>query len=181
VIAEDLAVARFSTKSGVAYLDKDVAYTAGILHDLGRLALAVLQPKQYANFLKSTKTKPCDVLAAEQELFGMDHCRAGRALIEAWRLPPELSEIAFQHHEPIWGPGADIVAAVRFGCRMADALGFEAARSIDPPTYEQLVGDLPEQERQHFGPTRDQYVAQIAHKIDSIESSLEASPAEESA
>ena len=41
IIAERLA--------SVGLLDKDTAYTSGILHDIGRIALAVIQPKEYAN------------------------------------------------------------------------------------------------------------------------------------
>jgi HD-like signal output (HDOD) protein len=171
IVAEDLAVASFAAKSETrAYLDKDVAYTAGMVHDLGRLALAVWRPKQYADFLKDTEKEPCNVLAQECALFGMDHCQVGRSLTAAWNLPAEFMEITAHHHDDLQDPQFNALAAVRFSCLMADALGFQVAHSIDSRTYEELLCELPERERQHFGPSRDEYAQQIAGKIKSVES-----------
>ena len=54
IIAERLA--------SVGLLDKDTAYTSGILHDIGRIALAVIQPKEYANLLGTHRGTPVSIL-----------------------------------------------------------------------------------------------------------------------
>ncbi len=69
-IAEQLATAGF--------MDKDTAYTAGVLHDIGRLALAVIRPAEYAALLRRHKGSGASILKEEAELFGTDHCQAGR-------------------------------------------------------------------------------------------------------
>jgi HD-like signal output (HDOD) protein len=75
-------------------LDQEAAYTAGILHDIGRLALAVISPKEYAALLETHKGSPVSALQAEHNLFGFDHCEAGRHLIADWRLPAGFEAIA---------------------------------------------------------------------------------------
>ena len=69
VIAERLA--------SVGFLDKDTAYTSGILHDIGRIALAVIQPKEYSNLLGTHQGTPGSILEGERQLFGWDHCETG--------------------------------------------------------------------------------------------------------
>src|ERR1700761_2266099 len=49
------------------------AYAAGILHDIGRLALAVISPKEYASLLEKHRGTAASVLTAERDLFGFDH------------------------------------------------------------------------------------------------------------
>jgi HD-like signal output (HDOD) protein len=68
-------------------LDKDTAYTAGIMHDIGRIALAVIQPKEYANLLGTHRGTPESILEGERHLFGWDHSETGRQLIADWKLP----------------------------------------------------------------------------------------------
>jgi len=171
VVAEDLASASFVAKSEArAYLDKDAAYTAGIIHDLGRLVLAKLMPKQYADLLKGTKSESCNVLARERELFGIDHCQAGRLLVEAWRLPAEFIEIASGHHDDLCNRPFDALAAVHFSCLMADALGFQVANSIGFRSYEELLSGLPEPERQYFCVRGEEYISKVARRIDLLES-----------
>lgn len=134
IIAEQL--------SGAALIDKDAAYTAGVLHDIGRLALAVCHRRKYADFLRSTETQPCDVLARERELFGVDHCQAGKALISSWNLPEKFAQIAAHHHDQPRGEKFDLLAVVRLACAFADAIGYPVAHSLNPPTYEQLRVEL---------------------------------------
>ena len=71
----------------VAFVEGDSAYTAGLLHDIGRLALIAAQPDHYAQLLAAVEEGSLDVLECERKWFGMDHCEAGQRLVEKWRLP----------------------------------------------------------------------------------------------
>jgi HD-like signal output (HDOD) protein len=171
VVAEDAAVATFVAQSKArAYVDKDAAYTAGIIHDLGRLVLAKSRPMEYADLLIGAESGPCDVLARERELFGIDHCQAGRSLVQAWKLPAEFIEIASGHHGDICDRPFDALAVVHFSCLMADALGFQVVNSVNFRSYEELLSNLPERERQHFCAKREEYASRVAGRIDSLES-----------
>ena len=168
IVAEDLAIASFAAKLE-AHLDKDFAYTAGIIHDLGRLVLAIWKPKPYADFLKGTEKEHCGLLAREQELFGADHCQIGRMLVESWGLPAEFLDTASRHHDDIQGRPFDVLAAVHLGCVIADTLGFEAARCTGIPAYEEVVSELPDAIRQNFDCGQEDYTRRIAAKINSVE------------
>jgi putative nucleotidyltransferase with HDIG domain len=166
-----IACALISEKLAAAgHMDKDTAYTAGLIHDIGRLGLAALQPQPYAKFLEGTAQTPCDVLHCEREMFGLDHCEAGKHLIEAWNLPESLSEVVSRHHEPRhWGED-DPLAVVHLGCALADSLGFPAAHGINPREYSDLIAEVPENERGRFPVKAEEMTYAIAGQINVIES-----------
>jgi putative nucleotidyltransferase with HDIG domain len=129
-------------------LPEDVAYTAGLLHDIGRLGLMVAHPEQYAQLMRHAteqleRGEPVDVAQLERDLFGADHYEVGRRLAEAWRLPSPLPEVAGRHSREAarqW----NIVGVVRFGCQLAIALGFGILPSPYNPSVEALLEELPQ-------------------------------------
>lgn len=161
VVAKDLAK--------VGLLETDVAYTAGLMHDVGRLALVAAYPTEYADFLASAETAECDVLQRERDLFGVDHCQAGHLLATRWNLPKMFLDVTAWHHDPPAAGEPAILAVVRRSCRMADALGFSAVHSIQTRTYEEILNDLPERERSRLPRDSSEFTHHIASKINSIE------------
>jgi putative nucleotidyltransferase with HDIG domain len=161
LLAEELAVGNF--------MDKDSLYTAGLIHDIGRLALAVIQPAQYAHFLTHTEECPCDVLNQERELFGIDHCQAGLWLVEAWKLPRSFAEVTARHHGEPKNGESDILRLVRHACRLADTLGFAAARSLDARSYQKLLEELSAREQRQLPLDQETLALKIATKINAME------------
>jgi putative nucleotidyltransferase with HDIG domain len=161
LLAEELADGNF--------MDKDSAYTAGLVHDIGRLALAVIQPAPYAHFLSSTEAYPCDVLNQERELFGIDHCQAGRWLVEAWKLPRSFADVTAHHHAESKNGESDVLGLVRHACRLADTLGFAAARSLDARSYQELLEGLSARERRQLPLDQQALTLKIATKINAME------------
>jgi len=129
-------------------LPEDVAYTAGLLHDIGRFGLMVAHPEQYAQLIRHASEqleagKPVDIAQLERDLFGADHYEVGRRLAEAWRLPAPLPEVAGRHSREAarqWS----IVGVVRLGCQLAIALGFGVLPSLYHLSVEALLEELPE-------------------------------------
>lgn len=74
------------------------AFTAGLLHDLGRLAMASRDPNRYARVV-SLARRGVPVRDAEQVMFGADHGSLGAELAEAWRLPESIAEAIAGHHD----------------------------------------------------------------------------------
>ena len=162
LIAEDVAALNL--------MEKGAAYTAGIMHDIGRVALAVIQPAAYLEFLQRTEEVPCeDVLQREREHFEIDHCEAGRQLVLAWHLPDELLEVVWHHHAPLDDILVDIPAVIRFSCKLAELIGFGVIATVPVPRYEDLLVRLPEKGNL-FPANRDELAFRIATKINSIES-----------
>ncbi|MGB9991592.1 HDOD domain-containing protein [Massilia sp. SM-13] len=90
VIARD--VARL-----IAYPQPEEAYLAGLLHNVGRLALLATAPKEYAaNFQARDDEALC---AVEQRTLQITHTEAGAWLVERWRLDSFLADSVLYHHE----------------------------------------------------------------------------------
>jgi HD-like signal output (HDOD) protein/signal transduction histidine kinase len=80
------------------YAQPEEAYLAGLLHNVGRLALLATAPKEYAfNF---TARDDEDLCAVEQRTLQITHAEAGAWLIERWQLDSFLADSVLYHHEP---------------------------------------------------------------------------------
>jgi HD-like signal output (HDOD) protein len=157
--------------ASVGSLDRDVAYTSGVMHDIGRLALAVVRPREYCLLLGAHSGSPASILNAERNLFGWDHCEAGRQLIADWKMPPEFEPIVADHHEQRQKDDPwNLTALINMSCRMADTAGCPAFSGSEVTPYPELLDELPERERGLFHATVETLAAEIARKIDSVES-----------
>jgi HD-like signal output (HDOD) protein len=157
--------------AGAGFLDRDSAYTAGILHDVGRVGLAVIQPKEYGKLLATYRGTPSSILEGERELFGWDHCEAGQQLIESWKLPAELDVVVTKHHcarseDAAW----DLPELVKTSCRMADAAGFPAFAGCETAPYADLLDELPGRERELFYPDLGTLTSEVRKNIKAVES-----------
>ena len=123
-------------------LAKDRAYTAGLLHDIGRLAMLVCYPVEYGNLLFVARTEKFDQLECERQLFDIDHCAAGQWLAGHWNLPQDFTHAIAQHHQegPLEGP---LTPLVRGACRLADTLGYSVLESPPIQTIAEILADLP--------------------------------------
>ena len=82
--------------------DPDETFTAGLLHDVGRLVLAMRFRDDYWNAVGGTaETEPVDTL--ERQAFGIDHAEVGAWMLEAWALPPAIVEAVRSHHNAASG------------------------------------------------------------------------------
>lgn len=74
---------------------RDVAFTAGLLHDIGKLAIDVLYPAECARLRERGAT-----LEAELDVLGATHAAIGARVAEHWRLPPAIRDAIAAHHNP---------------------------------------------------------------------------------
>ncbi|MES2318620.1 MAG: HDOD domain-containing protein [Pseudomonadota bacterium] len=91
--------------------NQDYAFTAGLLHDIGRLVLVSSFAAQYQEVLDYRKLNDCSVLDAERAVMGIDHVLAGVALAEHWHFSDTMKMAIGFHHDPD-APGAGILAAI---------------------------------------------------------------------
>jgi len=77
----------------------DEAFTAGLLHDIGKLVLAVNLPEEYARAADLARTG-LEMPLAEEQVFGANHADAGGYLIGLWGLPVPVVEAVALHHRP---------------------------------------------------------------------------------
>lgn len=74
------------------------AFIAGVLHDIGRLALAVTVPDQYGD-LERRRRAGEDIVPLELQQFGATHADVGAYLLRLWGLPFSLVEAVARHHD----------------------------------------------------------------------------------
>jgi HD-like signal output (HDOD) protein/signal transduction histidine kinase len=80
------------------YAQPEEAYLAGLLHNVGRLALLATAPKEYAFNFNARDDE--DLCAVEQRTLQITHAEAGAWLIERWQLDSFLADSVLYHHEP---------------------------------------------------------------------------------
>ncbi|HEX4594513.1 MAG TPA: HDOD domain-containing protein [Bryobacteraceae bacterium] len=162
-----LACALLSEKLARACkIDTDFAYVAGLLRDIGRLALLVKYPDSYVNLLAVSGEQGFDLIETERELFDIDHCQAGAWLMARMPFPPELCEVVAKHHEAPSGPFR-MVHLVRIAGMLADALGFSVLPAASQPTFGEVIQELPEAAAYRFTPDPDELRADISGRIQS--------------
>ncbi|WP_420238469.1 HDOD domain-containing protein [Telmatobacter bradus] len=167
----NLACAVISEKLAIASsLDKDTAFTVGILHDIGRAALAVIQPQEYAALLNRHQGSPESLLPEERELFGWDHCETGRQMVANWNLPQEFVDAVSHHHDPRQQDAPWTIAEVAHAsCSMANAIGFAAFPGCVQADYEALRQMLPAAVQERFYTIADPLVDEVHKAIHAIE------------
>jgi putative nucleotidyltransferase with HDIG domain len=146
-------------------MDPNIAYVAGLLRDIGRLALLVKYPDSYANLLAVSGENGFDLLATERDLFDVDHCQAGAWLMERMPFPAELAEAVAHHHDAPTDQTFRIVHLVRVADMLADALGFEVVARVNPLQFTDVLQELPEAARSRFHYERDDLMAEIDMRI----------------
>lgn len=123
-----------------------LSFTAGLLHDFGKMVLVYNHPEKAAQFYDERILKShlidSDVRRLEQFLFGYDHTEAGEYLARKLSFPDELSATIRYHHEPekFKGPAEtkDVIRAVAAANQAAKTMGFGFDRKL---TWEECLED----------------------------------------
>ena len=138
---------------GACGVKEDEAYTAALLHDIGRMGLMAAYPVEYASVLEFSGAESFNLLDCERELFDIDHCQAGAWLAEAWNLPPHFKHITAHHHDEVPAGASDLLAVVALGCQLANALDFGVMAGCAGPTLDEVRTRLPKAGQAHFRPS----------------------------
>jgi putative nucleotidyltransferase with HDIG domain len=161
-VAEQLA--------STGYLDRDIAFTCGVMHDIGRVALSVVRSEEYVDLLSRHTGTPLSMLELEQQVFGRDHCEIASQLVKDWKLPEDFGPIVCDHHahgesSSSWG----MIELIRISCRMADAIGFPSFAGCRCEAFLDLLEELPTRERKLFHVDLETLSSEVAKKISTIE------------
>lgn len=93
--------------------DEDWAFTAGLLHDIGKLIEARYLGEQFKRIIITAREKNISILKAEYEILGTSHQEIGGYLADWWSLPSFIVNAIRWHHEPaLCNANREIIAAV---------------------------------------------------------------------
>jgi|HubBroStandDraft_5_1064220.scaffolds.fasta_scaffold27293_2 HD-like signal output (HDOD) protein len=162
VLAEEIAIA--------CEMFTSVAFTAGIMHDIGRLGLLVAYPDEYELVIRGAAERCLDLLDFEEETFGVHHAEAGRMLAERWGLPTDTAMIAGRHHDACEGIELDLLRIVHVACRLADVLGFDVVKPLAPSSADVVLAELPPHARQRLTQAPEELLKRIEQRISEFSS-----------
>jgi len=84
----------------IKYKSPEGAFTAGLLHDIGKNFFEQYMHKEFVRVLKNATEKNITVYDSEREIIGVDHAAVGKLMAEKWNLPHELKAGIAYHHRP---------------------------------------------------------------------------------
>ncbi|MGZ8919496.1 MAG: HDOD domain-containing protein [Limisphaerales bacterium] len=117
-----------------AGIDGDLAFTAALVHDVGKVVLAHAVPQQVAQVVSTAMEKNQPIHLVERAVLKTDHATVGGRLLERWGFPQNISTAVRFHHDP---------AAARAEVRLASCVCLAnvlAHRMENGPSFPEHVG-----------------------------------------
>lgn len=115
--------------------NQDIAYTAGLLHDIGILVLVTRHSQAYQEVVQWKNAQHSSTLIAERAVTGTDHCIAGRELGLHWNFSDPIVNAISGHHDPLQ-PGLGFLAGLVY---VADALAHHPGVTAAPPELPEVI------------------------------------------
>lgn len=137
-----LATGLYAKSLAKAYkVDPDVAFMAGLLHDIGKLVLARAHPEKFMTASTIAKVQARSASRAEKEIFGFDHAEIGARLASQWKFPTSIQEAIGRHEElDTSEEDACLVEIVHVANKVVNV--FELAKLEEDDVPAQLTGHL---------------------------------------
>jgi len=96
-----IATARLAARFAQNRSDADLAFTAGLLHEMGRILLAREAPAESGAVLRDAMASGRPITEIERERFGTTHAEVGAYALGMWGLPlPAVEAVAYHHAIP---------------------------------------------------------------------------------
>jgi putative nucleotidyltransferase with HDIG domain len=93
--------------------DGGLAFTAGMLHDIGKVVMGEAFKLEYSKIINGEQLTGKVLLEQERIRFGMDHAEVGARLLERWKFSPNFVAAVRYHHDPLGaGNCAHFAAAI---------------------------------------------------------------------
>ncbi|MBW2059929.1 MAG: HDOD domain-containing protein [Deltaproteobacteria bacterium] len=122
-------------------IDPGYAFTAGILHDIGKLVMLIYFEEEFSQVLARVAEHRLDFYEAETLDFGLNHASVGGTLLRHWHIPEVLAWAIEHHHQPLMAEkGLSLAVCVNladFAARYIQ-IGSSGSPYLKPPSIELL-------------------------------------------
>jgi HD-like signal output (HDOD) protein len=138
-----IAARRIAVAGGGA--DPDQAYIAGIMHDIGKLVILMLDEEKYKAIQHAKSVEKSTDQAAERKILGVDHAELGHLLMQKWRMPEPVRACTQFHHQPVQaGAHQALTAIVALGNHFSQLSGSRPRdeRPEDAAVVQALCGTI---------------------------------------
>ena len=169
-LAAALACKRLSGPMG---LEGERCYTAGLIHDIGQIALLHIF-KDYEGAMAAALDRGERLPEAEKRAFGMDHGEAGRWLLSRWGCPFELQNVAALHENPPPAPSYDgeLIRLVQAGSHFANMIHMSVFPSLSEVDPQRIVSAFPEVQRRALEESLPELAEWILISVNGIEANF---------
>lgn len=138
------------------FADPEMAFLAGLLHDVGEMVLFNSDPRGFEDIVEEVQQTRELIVTKEAELYGFDHAAVGVALLDFWNIDDQVTEAVLIHHKGAENPAGSLAAIID----MADYLCFHAKLGF----YSELPGPGAEMIRA-CGCTDDAALKQLVQEV----------------
>jgi putative nucleotidyltransferase with HDIG domain len=112
------------------------AFSAGLLHDIGKLAIDEVMPRSFAKIVANARATGASMHSIERSDIGVDHAVLGKRLAEKWALPEEIITAIWLHHSDVETislhlPAAKLALVVQLADMVARQTGIGLSGSCD--------------------------------------------------
>ncbi|MFH1061132.1 MAG: HDOD domain-containing protein [Pseudomonadota bacterium] len=118
--------------------DGDLAFTAGLLHDVGKVVLLAFFPDEVDELM--VRMSQGEGLEEAEKAMEMSHQAVGKALAEHWELPASVAQVISRHHLPMASrEHRGLVCTVHLADYLAHGLGLGDGYRSDRPALDRAV------------------------------------------
>ncbi len=154
-------------------MDSQLAYSAGLLHDIGKLALDETMPRSFAGIVEQAQSQQACSRTLEQKHLGLDHTILGKRLAAKWRLPSQIVLAIWLHHSDVnlisqSMPEAKIAQVVQLADLIARQCGIGQSGSFDMPDSADKIAQLLAINPEQLEQIRRGLEEKVAQKSDSL-------------
>jgi len=138
-----VAAKLLAKKRGVDPKLTEEYFTAGLLHDLGKIPLNAVLAKEYVLTISTADRERLPLRMAENNALGLNHCDAGAMIVSAWRLDGAVGDTIINHHSltEYSGNHKDVLYSVAAANRFSNYAGIGFSGNRHPESLPAMIWD----------------------------------------
>jgi putative nucleotidyltransferase with HDIG domain len=139
-------------KRGIDAKQTEEYFTAGLLHDIGKIPLNAVLSKEYMLTVSTADREKKSLSLAEENALGLNHCQAGALITTAWKLEGAVGDAIIHHHnyEEYTGDYKDVLYSVAAANRFSSLTGIGFSGDRHPVPLPALIWETLNVSREFF-------------------------------